>query len=95
MLAINLTIGIILFVTVGMASVISLVAAIIVPVTFLILKLTGVAGFGTWAYVVGGVATASIIAWSLRPNIQRLSAGTERIVGPRAKRIKKRQMAHE
>lgn len=90
MLAINLVVGVILFVTVGIASVISLVAAVIVPVLFLILKLTGVAGFDTWAYVAGSVVTALLVVWALRPNIKRLAAGTERIVGPRAKRINAR-----
>lgn len=95
MLLINLLIGTIIFITIGIASIISLVAAAIVPTTFLILKLTGVAGFDTWAYVVGGLMTAVIVAWSLRPNIQRLLAGTERIVGPRAKRIAARQGAND
>jgi glycerol-3-phosphate acyltransferase PlsY len=93
MLAINLLVGTTIFVTVGIASIISLVAAAIVPMAFLILKLTGVAGYDTWAYVVGGLATAAIITWALRPNIRRLSQGTERIVGPRAKRIKDSEMA--
>jgi hypothetical protein len=32
-----------------------------------------------------------VVAWSLRPNIRRLLAGEERVVGPRARRQAKQQ----
>ncbi len=72
---------------VGMASVASLAMAVIVPLIFVVLYLFGYADFGaTPAYLVGGLIAASIITWALRPNIKRIINGTERVVGPRAKR---------
>ena len=76
-----------LLLLVGMASVASLAMAAIVPIIFIILYLAGYAGFGaTPAYLVGGIAAALVITWALRPNIKRIINGTERLVGPRAKR---------
>lgn len=43
-------------------------------------------GIGPWAYVVFAVLVEIIVAWALRPNIQRLIHGEERLVGWRAKR---------
>jgi hypothetical protein len=45
----------------------------------------------TPAYMVAGLLTALIVTWALRPNIKRLLQGNERIVGPRAKRLKRKQ----
>ncbi|MGH2538810.1 MAG: glycerol-3-phosphate acyltransferase [Candidatus Promineifilaceae bacterium] len=76
----------------GMASVASLAMAAVIPLSFLALKLAGVAPYDqTWAYVVAGVATAGLVAWALRPNIKRLLEGRERIVGPRARRLERRR----
>jgi len=72
---------------VGMASVASLAMAAIIPLIFVTLYLVGYADFGaTPAYLVGGLIAASIVVWALRPNIKRIIDGTERVVGPRAKR---------
>lgn len=68
----------------GMASVASLTMAIVIPIVFAIRYFTG--ADATLAYVIGGVITAVIVTWSLRPNIKRLLDGTERVVGPAAKR---------
>lgn len=43
-------------------------------------------GYGPWAYVLYGILAELILLWALRPNIKRLISGTERMVGPRAKR---------
>jgi glycerol-3-phosphate acyltransferase PlsY len=43
-------------------------------------------GYGSWAYVLYGILAELILIWALRPNIKRLINGTERMVGPRAKR---------
>jgi glycerol-3-phosphate acyltransferase PlsY len=43
-------------------------------------------GYGPWVYVLYGILAELILIWALRPNIKRLIAGTERMVGPRAKR---------
>ncbi len=50
--------------------------------------------FGSpWEYILFGFAAEILIVWALRPNIQRLRQGTERVVGWRAK--KKRQPQKE
>jgi hypothetical protein len=41
--------------------------------------------------MVAGIITAVIVTYALRPNIKRLIEGNERIVGPRAKRLKRKQ----
>jgi glycerol-3-phosphate acyltransferase PlsY len=74
---------------IGIASIASMAMAISVPVVFIALYLAGVELYdATLAYFVGGIAGAAIILWSLRPNIQRLLAGNERLVGPRSRRKK-------
>lgn len=44
---------------------------------------------GPWIYVVYGILAEILLIWALRPNIRRLLAGNERIVGWRAKHHKK------
>jgi glycerol-3-phosphate acyltransferase PlsY len=76
---------------VGFASVASLAMSAVIPLAFVALYVAGVEPYdGTLAYIVGGVIAAILVAWSLRPNIKRLLAGEERIVGPRAKRMHQR-----
>ena len=88
-LAIIVVLGVLL--TIGIASIASLAMSAAIPIAFLILYLAGVEPFdSTLAYIIGGIIAAAIISWSLRPNIKRLLQGKERIVGPRAKRLKKR-----
>ncbi|MCP5098875.1 MAG: glycerol-3-phosphate acyltransferase [Chloroflexi bacterium] len=90
MLPIGIVVMVGLLVGVGMASVASMAMAAVIPITFLILYLAGVAPYdSTLAYFIGGLISATIVVWALRPNIKRLFNGTERIVGPRAKRMKK------
>ena len=87
MFPIGLVVMIVLLLGVGMASVASLAMAIIVPVVFVILYLMGYASFDvTPAYWIGGLIAAAVITWALRPNIKRIINGTERLVGPRARR---------
>lgn len=74
---------------VGMASVASLAVAILIPVVFGIRYLTG--DDTTAAYMVGGLITLAIVTWALRPNIKRILAGEERLVGPAAKRKEKKE----
>ena len=73
-----------LIMTVGMASIASLATGIVIPVAFAIRYFTGKEE--TPAYFVGGLITLVFVSWALRPNIKRLIDGTERIVGPRARR---------
>ncbi len=71
----------------GIASIASMAMAFAVPISFVVLYLAGVDPYdSTLAYIVGGVAGSALIAWSLRPNIRRLLAGNERLVGPRSRR---------
>jgi glycerol-3-phosphate acyltransferase PlsY len=44
-------------------------------------------GLSPWIYVIYGVLVEIILVWALRPNIQRLMNGTERLVGWRARRM--------
>lgn len=75
---------------IGMASVASLTMAAIIPISFAGLYLAGVPGYSeTPAYIVGGIVAALVVTWSLRPNIKRLLAGQERVVGPRARKLEK------
>ena len=48
-----------------------------------------------WAYVWYGILAEILILWALRPNIKRLMNGTERLVGWRAKRRRKKQETQE
>lgn len=75
-----------LLVGLGMASVASLAMAAVIPIVFAVRYFSGLDP--TPAYMVGGLATAAAVTWALRPNIKRLLTGTERVVGPRAKRMK-------
>jgi len=74
---------------IGMASVASLAVAALIPIIFAIRFLTG--ADPTAAYMVGGLITAAIVTWALRPNIKRIIAGEERLVGPAAKRREKKE----
>ena len=83
---------IIFLIGVGMASVASLAMAAVIPVAFMILYIVGVPGYSdSIAYIVGGMASAGVVVWALRPNIKRLLAGEERLVGPRARALEREQ----
>jgi acyl phosphate:glycerol-3-phosphate acyltransferase len=43
-------------------------------------------GYGPWVFVLYGILAELILLWALRPNLKRLMNGSERMVGPRAKR---------
>jgi glycerol-3-phosphate acyltransferase PlsY len=66
----------------GYASVASLVIAVAIPLGFGVRALTSQE---PWAYACYGLATAILVVAALLPNIRRLRAGTERVVGPRAR----------
>ena len=84
-------VGGILLLGVGMASVASLAIAALIPIVFATRYFMGIDP--TAAYMVGGLITAAIVTWALRPNIKRLLAGEERLVGPAAKRKEKKESA--
>jgi glycerol-3-phosphate acyltransferase PlsY len=81
-----------LLIGVGIASVASLSMAGVIIVVFAIRYFLGIDP--TLAYLTGGIVAGLIVTWALRPNIKRLLAGEERLVGPRAKR-RARQQARE
>ena len=83
--------GIILY-FVGYASVATLSAPIITTIVFVVMAW---AGKLPWEYSVYGILAAILLAWSLRPNIQRLRQGNERLIGLRAKRAKAAQEKSE
>jgi acyl phosphate:glycerol-3-phosphate acyltransferase len=76
-----LPVGIIVFLFVGYASITTLVGGIVIAVVFTIRALLGIS---SWAYAVFGYIACLLLAFALRPNIERLMKGTERIVGLRA-----------
>lgn len=73
----------------GMASVASLAMGVVIVAAFAVLTLTGTVA--TPAYLVGSLVTLLIVTWSLRGNIGRVLAGTERLVGPAARRAARRK----
>ena len=70
---------------VGYASVTTLSIAVLSTLIFTIRALMGL---NPWQYAVYGILAFIALAWALRPNIQRLISGNERIVGLRAKKRK-------
>ena len=80
-LYIILPVGLLVFLFVGYASVTTLVGGLTVIIIFTIRAALGYSS--TW-YVVFGIVTMGMLIWSLRPNIDRLINGTERVVGLRA-----------
>ncbi len=82
----------IMIVVTGYASVTSLTIAGLVPLLFVVRALVAQA---PWEYTVYGILAGTLVVWALRPNIARLKAGTERVVGPRAKAQKKQQMQQD
>ncbi|MEM7332041.1 MAG: glycerol-3-phosphate acyltransferase [Chloroflexota bacterium] len=94
MLPIGVLLMIVMLLTVGMASVASMSMALVIVVAFTILYALGIVPYdATFAYIIGGLISGLIVLWALRPNISRLMNGTERVVGPRARRMAKRQAA--
>jgi acyl phosphate:glycerol-3-phosphate acyltransferase len=85
--AIIVPIAILVFVFVGYASVTTMSIAFLAIVIFLIRAISGVS---SWIYVIFGVIAEILLVIALKPNIKRLKAGTERLVGLRAY-LKKKQ----
>ncbi|MFN2299963.1 MAG: glycerol-3-phosphate acyltransferase [Anaerolineales bacterium] len=80
-LFIILPIGLMVFFFVGYASVTTLVGGLAVIVIFTI---RAILGYSSAWYALFGLVAMSLLIWSLRPNINRLIQGTERLVGLRA-----------
>lgn len=81
----TLIIGAIIFYFVGYASVATMSVALTSTIIFAVLSIS----FDfSWAYSLYGVVAEGLLVISLRPNIQRLKEGTERLHGLRAKKSK-------
>ncbi len=74
-----LPLGALVFFTLGYASVTTLSVAIFAILVFLARVLTNAPG-ALWMDVIYGVIALFLLAWALRPNIQKLLHGTERVV---------------
>jgi len=74
------------FLLTGYASITTISVAFFATIIFTVRYVLGI---GPWEYIVYGVLAELTVLWALRPNLQRLKDGTERIVGPRASWIKK------
>jgi len=72
-----LPLGAFVFFTLGYASVTTMSVALFATIIFLLRALSGQS---PWAYVAYGVVAEFLLIWALRPNIQKLLAGNERIV---------------
>lgn len=72
-----------IFYGIGYASITTLSLPLLAGVIFAIRASLGLA---SWAYIVYAVVAELLILWALRPNLQRLARGEERLVGWRAKR---------
>ena len=82
--AIIIPVGASILFGIGYASVATMSIGIM---TMIIMGIRATLGLSPWEYVVYGVCCFALQLWALRPNIKRLVAGTERLVGWRAKRI--------
>lgn len=75
--------GFLIVMVIGYASVATISLPLIGSLIFLIRHLA----YGDpWQYIFSGLLSEILIVWALRPNIKRLLAGTERLVGFRAKK---------
>jgi len=70
---------------IGYASLATISSALLSLILFSILAKIGIC---PWQYILYGVFTLIILLWALRPNIQRLIEGNERLIGWRARHRK-------
>lgn len=82
-----LPLAVLVYLFIGYASVTTMSIAFIAMIVFLI---RAVMGLSPWAYVIYGALALLVLVLALRPNLQRLKDGTERVVGLRAKWLKKK-----
>jgi glycerol-3-phosphate acyltransferase PlsY len=73
---------------IGYASVATMSAALIASLVFAV---KAALDQSPWQYVAYGLLAEILLIWALRPNIRRLLEGKERLVGWRARRIRKAQ----
>ncbi|HAX68253.1 MAG TPA: glycerol-3-phosphate acyltransferase [Anaerolineales bacterium] len=73
-----LPLGVLVFFTIGIASVTTMAVAFFAIIVFAIYAAQDVL---PWWYVLYGVGAELLLIWALRPNIKKLFAGQERVVG--------------
>lgn len=76
-----LPVGLIIFFGIGYASLTTLMCGILIVGIFAVRALLG---FSSIWYAICGLVILGLMIWALRPNLERLRAGTERLVGIRA-----------
>jgi glycerol-3-phosphate acyltransferase PlsY len=76
--------ALLVFFFVGYASVATLSIGFFTIVIFVV---RFIQGSSSWIYIAYGLAAEAILLWALRPNVERLKNGTERVVGLRAIRL--------
>ena len=77
---IQIPLGAVILLGVGYASVATMSMPLIATIVF---AWRAARGLGPWAYVAYGLLAEALLLYSLRPNIKRLIAGEERVVGLR------------
>jgi glycerol-3-phosphate acyltransferase PlsY len=77
-----LPVGLIVLFGVGYASLATISVAVTATLVF---AYRAWIGADPWQYIFYGIFTGILLVWALRPNLKRLSQGTERLVGLRAR----------
>lgn len=85
---IMIPVGALILYLIGYASVTTMTAGVTATIVFL---LRGLAGVDPMVYLLFGLCAELLLLWSLRPNIKRLLAGEERLVGLRAQKLKEQE----
>ncbi len=81
--------GALVYLLVGYASITTMSIAFF---AILVFAVRAAMGLSPWVYVAYGFGALAMVIWALRPNLQRLRQGNERVVGLRAY-LKRRQEA--
>jgi glycerol-3-phosphate acyltransferase PlsY len=84
--------GLLLLFGVGYASLATMSTGLIASIIFLVRALNG---SGPWAYFYFGIVVELILLLGLRPNIQRLLQGNERLIGWRARLRREKEKSEE
>jgi acyl phosphate:glycerol-3-phosphate acyltransferase len=71
-------VGALAFFLLGYASVTTMSVALAAAIIFAV---RAYMGYSPWSYALYGVVAEMLLMWALRPNIKKLIAGTERVVG--------------
>jgi glycerol-3-phosphate acyltransferase PlsY len=87
-----LPVGLLLLFGVGYASLATISTGLIATIIFLIRAING---SGPWAYFCFGIVVEVILLLGLKPNIQRLLQGNERLIGWRARLRREKEKREE